>query len=152
MKDNKYKITPFLSMNGKAKEAIKFYEKHLNAQIVFLMTYNDLKKTDANIKFDESKGDYVNYSVLVIGENKLYISDEIMSREDHLSFGNSMSLCFESSSPDTIQEIYNSITSDDQVKVIVPLTRTFFSPAFGMIKDPFGILIQLSTENNTNAA
>lgn len=35
-------VAIFLSMNGKAKEAIHFYKKHFNAEELFLVTYQDM--------------------------------------------------------------------------------------------------------------
>jgi PhnB protein len=83
---------------------------------------------------------------LVVGETQLLISDEIMNTDQSLRVGNSMSLCIESKSLETIQAIYHSLASDDQVKIIIPLAQNLFSPGYGSVEDPFGVLIQLSTE------
>lgn len=34
----------FLSMNGKAKEAIEFYKTHFNAKELMLVSYQDMAK------------------------------------------------------------------------------------------------------------
>lgn len=38
---------------------------------------------------------------------------------------------------------YKSLTSDERVRIIVPLSSNVFSKAYGIIEDPFGIQIQL---------
>ena len=42
-------VAIFLSMNGKAKEAIDFYKQHLNAEELLLVTYEDLAKRDSSM-------------------------------------------------------------------------------------------------------
>jgi PhnB protein len=45
---------------------------------------------------------------------------------------------------DEIQQFYNSLITDERVRIIVPLASNIFSKAYGIIEDPFGIQIQLS--------
>src|SRR4051794_13718750 len=61
-------LTPYLMMNGNAKEAIQFYEKALDAQVLFLQTFGEMP---ANPEFplpDEAKG-LVSHAMLKVGQS-----------------------------------------------------------------------------------
>jgi len=146
MKKSSFRLVPFLSLNGRATEAIEFYKRHLGARVVFLKTNEDMKEYDPEYKFEETQAKCIAHSVLTIGENQIFISDEIMNGDSQLRVGNSMSLCIESASLETIEGIYRSLISEPGVRVVVPLDKNMFSPGYGSVEDPFGTLIQLSTE------
>ena len=59
--------TPFLSMDGRAAEAIGFYERHLQAKVVFLATYEDMKKWDPSTIVREGQEHLI--ALLQLGDN-----------------------------------------------------------------------------------
>lgn len=63
-------VAIFLSMNGKAKEAIHFYKKHFNAKELFLVTYQDMAQRDSSIQLTDENKNYISHSVLAIGKQK----------------------------------------------------------------------------------
>ncbi|MEJ3716454.1 VOC family protein [Paenibacillus polymyxa] len=135
-------IAIFLSMNGKAKEAITFYKKHFNAEERFLVTYQDMAKRDSSIQLTAENKDYISHSVLSIGRTKVMIAEEPMNPNEKYTVGNNTSLCIQSADIEEIEHFYNSLITDDRVKIIVPLSSNVFSQAYGIIEDPFGIQIQ----------
>ncbi|MEE4577437.1 VOC family protein [Paenibacillus polymyxa] len=135
-------IAIFLSMNGKAKEAITFYKKHFNAEERFLVTYQDMAKRDSSIQLTAENKDYISHSVLLIGRTKVMIAEEPMNPSEEYAVGNNTSLCIQSADIEEIEHFYHSLITDDRVKIIVPLSSNVFSQAYGIIEDPFGIQIQ----------
>lgn len=135
-------IAIFLSMNGKAKEAITFYKKHFNAEERFLVTYQDMAKRDSSIQLTAENKDYISHSVLSIGRTKVMIAEEPMNPSEEYAVGNNTSLCIQSADIEEIEHFYHSLITDDRVKIIVPLSSNVFSQAYGIIEDPFGIQIQ----------
>ncbi|MBP0725389.1 VOC family protein [Bacillus sp. RG28] len=136
-------IAVFLSMNGKASEAISFYKKHLNAKELLLVTYSDLTKRDSSFVLTEENKDYITHSVLQIGKTKLMIAENTMKPSEIYNVGNNFSLCIQSANLEEIQSFYTNLTSDERVQIIVPLSKNIFSEAYGIVQDPFGIQIQL---------
>lgn len=136
-------IAIFLSMNGKAKEAIHFYKTHFNAEELLLVTYEDMAKRDSSVQLTDENKNYISHSVLLIGKTKVMIAEDTMNTSEEYTAGNNTSLCIQSADLAEIEHFYNSLITDDRVKVIVPLSNNVFSKAYGIIEDPFGIQIQL---------
>ncbi|MFF2793819.1 VOC family protein [Lysinibacillus xylanilyticus] len=136
-------VAIFLSMNGKAKEAIDFYKKHLNAEELLLVTYEDLAKRDSSLQITEENKHYITHSVLAIGKTKIMMAENTMDVSEKYVVGNNTSLCIQSADLEEIQHFYKSMTTDERVRIIVPLSSNIFSKAYGIIEDPFGIQIQL---------
>jgi PhnB protein len=136
-------IAVFLSMNGKASEAISFYKKHLNATELLLVTYSDLAKRDSSLVLTEENKDYITHSVLQIGKTKLMIAENTMNPSEIYNVGNNFSLCIQSANLEEIQSFYTNLTSDERVQIIVPLSKNIFSDAYGIVQDPYGVQIQL---------
>ncbi|MGQ3480654.1 VOC family protein [Paenibacillus sp. TY11] len=140
-------VAIFLSMNGKAKEAIHFYKKHFNAEELFLVTYQDMAKRDSSIQLTDENKNYISHSVLLIGRTKVMVAEDTMNISEEYRVGNNTSLCIQSADLEEIEHFYNSLITDDRVKIIVPLSNNVFSQAYGIIEDPFGIQIQLMFDN-----
>ncbi|WP_149093770.1 VOC family protein [Paenibacillus terrae] len=136
-------IAIFLSMNGKAKEAINFYKNHFSAKELLLVTYQDIAKRDSSIQLTDENKNYISHSVLLIGRTKVMVAEDTMNMSEEYTVGNNTSLCIQSAELEEIEHFYNSLITDDRVKIIVPLSSNVFSKAYGIIEDPFGIQIQL---------
>ncbi|MDQ0493646.1 VOC family protein [Paenibacillus brasilensis] len=136
-------VAIFLSMNGKAKEAIHFYKNHFNAEELLLVTYQDIAKRDSSIQLTDENKNYISHSVLSIGRTKVMIAEDTMNISEKYTVGNNTSLCIQSADLEEIEQFYNSLITDNRVKIIVPLSNNMFSKAYGIIEDPFGIQIQL---------
>ncbi|MGE8036696.1 VOC family protein [Lysinibacillus sp. NPDC093692] len=140
-------VAIFLSMNGRAKEAVDFYKKHFNAEELLLVTYEDMAKRDSSLQLTEENKDYITHSVLTIGKTKVMLAEDTMDGSEKYVVGNNTSLCIQSADLEEIEHFYKSLTTDGRVRIIVPLTSNVFSKAYGILEDPFGIQIQLMYDN-----
>ncbi|UWW96594.1 MAG: hypothetical protein NMK33_03995 [Candidatus Cardinium sp.] len=86
-------IAIFLSMNGRAQEAISFYKKHFNAKELLLVTYKDMSKRDPSMEITNKNKNYITHSVLSIGNTKVMIAENIMDMNEKYKVGNNISLC-----------------------------------------------------------
>jgi len=136
-------VAIFLSMNGKAKEAVDFYKKHFNAEELLLVTYEDMAKRDSTLQITEENKHYITHSVLIIGKTKVMLAENTMDVSEKYVVGNNTSLCIQSADLEEIEHFYKSLTTDERVRIIVPLSSNAFSKAYGILEDPFGIQIQL---------
>jgi len=136
-------VAIFLSMNGRAKEAVDFYKKHFNAEELLLVTYEDMAKRDSSFQLTDENKHYISHSVLSIGKTKVMLAEDTMDVKEKYAVGNNFSLCIQSADLEEIEQFYKSLITDDRVRVIVPLSNNVFSKAYGIIEDPFGIQIQL---------
>ena len=141
-------VAIFLSMNGKAQEAINFYKKHFKAEQLMVVTYEDMVRMgDKSLEINDENKNHITHSVLKIGKTKVMIAENTMDTKEKYRVGNNTSLCIQSADLDEIQQFYNSSITDERVRIIVPLAKNIFSEAYGIIEDPFGIQIQLMFDN-----
>lgn len=141
-------VAIFLSMNGKAQDAINFYKKHFNAEQLMVVTYADLLKMgDKSREVNDENKNYITHSVLKIGKTKVMIAEDTIDANAEYKVGNNTSLCIQSADLEEIQQFYNSLITDERVRIIIPLASNIFSKAYGIIEDPFGVQIQLMFDN-----
>ncbi|GAA0593818.1 VOC family protein [Virgibacillus siamensis] len=138
-----FEVIPFLSLNGEAAAAIAFYEQYLGATVLFKKNYKEMREMNPHFSYEEGQDEYITHSVLEIGANKLMVAEEAMDTSRPWQLGNSSSLCIQSKDKDVITNLYDSLVQHEKVTVLVPLKKNAFSPGYAIIRDPFGIVIQL---------
>ncbi|MFP3390954.1 VOC family protein [Brevibacillus sp. SIMBA_040] len=137
------RLTPYVVLDGDTREAIAFYEKALDAKVVFVQTFADMP---ANPDFplpDEAK-DRVAHASLKVGDSDLMFSDSFPGQS--ISKGDQVTICIVSDDVEKSKRIFDALQDGGQVHM--PLQETHFSPAYGNVKDKFGITFQIFTEGN----
>jgi PhnB protein len=133
-------LIPYILMNGKAKEAIEYYQEALNANVIFKQTIGEGPKEEAS-KFKENELDLIAHSVLKIGETEMMIADIIP--ELPFQTGNQISICITSNDISKTKQLYEKLKENGEV--ILELHETHFSPAYGIVTDQFGVTFQICT-------
>lgn len=134
------KFIPYLQLNGNAREAVEFYEKVFQAENMGVMTYGDLETPDS--PFPEEAKDLVANSAIRVGESDIMISDTFPGQP--AQEGNLVIICVTFDNAEKARQIFEALQEGGQVEM--PLSETGFSPAFGVIKDKFGVTFQIYTE------
>ena len=137
------RLTPYVVLDGDTREAIAFYEKALDAKVVFVQTFADMP---ANPDFplpDEAK-DRVAHASLKVGDSDLMFSDSFPGQS--IAKGDQVTICIVSDDVEKSKRIFDALQDGGQVHM--PLQETHFSPAYGNVKDKFGITFQIFTEGN----
>ncbi|WHY72567.1 VOC family protein [Fictibacillus enclensis] len=140
----KLEVIPFLSLDGRGAEAITFYESYLGAEVLFKKTYKEMTEMDPSFTYKEGEENYITHSVLQIGCNKIMIAEEEMDPARPWQLGNSFSLCIQSKDFPAIEALYEKLTQHEKVHVLTPFEKNSFSPGYARVRDPFGIVIQLT--------
>lgn len=138
------KFTPFIMLNGHANEAIEFYEQALGAQVVFKQTFGEIPVEGDSSPMAEEAKKRIAHSVLVVGDSELFVSD---SEPNHpLERGDQVNICITVKDVSEAERIYDAMRSEG--KVLLPLQPFYFSPAYSMVTDRFGVTFQIFTERN----
>lgn len=134
-----YQLKPYLFFNGQCEEAIEFYRKTIGGELIMLMRYKDAP-ADGSVDCPEKPDpDKVMHAQIKIGETTLMLADGPCSgRYD----GFSLSLTVPT--PKEAECLFVGLTAGGEI--IMPLGKTFFSPAFGMLKDRFGVQWMIHVE------
>ena len=135
------KLTPYLVMNGNAKEAMEFYQKALGAELLFSQSFGEMPENPEYPLQEEAKG-RVSHATLKVGETELMFSDTFPG-QPHQS-GNQVSICLTTEDIEKARQMFEALQQGGQVTM--PLQETFFSPAYGSLVDQFGVNFQIFTE------
>lgn len=134
-------LIPFIQiMDGRAKEAIEYYQEVLNAKVIFMQTIGEGPKNEL-AKFKEDQLSLIAHSILKIGESEIMVSDTIPGVP--FEKGNQISICITSDDISITKQFYDKLKEDG--KILIELNEIYFSPAYGMVTDKFGVTFQIFT-------
>ncbi|MEC1259864.1 VOC family protein [Bacillus swezeyi] len=136
-------FTPYILMNGRAKEAIEYYREVLDAEVKFQQTLGEGPKDEA-ANFKEEELDLVAHAVLTIGGATLMIADIIP--ELPFQSGNQISICITADDAQSAKQLFDKLR--EQGEVNLELKETYFSPAYGIVTDPYGVAFQIFAARN----
>jgi PhnB protein len=130
------RMTPYFMTNGNAKDMIRFYEEVLDAKVMSMQTYGEMP-----MSFSAELKDSVAHAIVKVGEMELQFSD---SPGQTIQQGNHLTLCISTNSVEESHQIFDALQQDGNV--IAPFEKTPFSPAFGSVRDKFGVTFTIVTE------
>ncbi|MCP1122715.1 hypothetical protein CN326_02630 [Bacillus sp. AFS018417] len=134
-------INPYLVTNGNGQEAVKFYEKALDAKVEMLQTFGEMPENPEYPLPAEAK-DRVLHAHLKIGNTDLMISDTFPGQPDEV-VGSQVTIAIHIQGEEKAKEVFAKLQDGGQV--VMPLQETFWSPLYGQLKDKFGVQWQVST-------
>ena len=127
-------VSPYLFFEGRCEEALEFYKTALGASVQMLMRYSENPEPQQVTGRPPIDGKMVMHASFTVGDTTLMCSDGMASGNPNFK-GITLSL-----SPATEAEgkrIFEALGQGGQVNM--PLTKTFYSPCFGMLTDRFGV-------------
>ncbi|MDF2961288.1 MAG: 3-demethylubiquinone-9 3-methyltransferase [Paenibacillus sp.] len=135
------RLNPYLTMNGNAKEAIQFYEKALDAKVLFISTFGN-QPENPQFSLPAYAKDLVAHARIKVGETDLMFSDNFPAQPHRI--GNQVTICISTNDSEKSKQFYEALQQDGQVNM--PLQKTSFSPAYAMVTDKFGVTFKIYTE------
>ena len=133
--NHKAHIEPYLFFDGRCEEAIEFYRNALGAEVDMLMRFKDSPEPHQPGMTAPGSENKVMHANLRIGGTSVMASDGRCGGKPHFDgFALSLGVATEAEA----DRLFAALA--DGGKVQMPLTRTFFSPRFGMVADRFGVM------------
>ncbi len=127
-------LQPYLFFDGRCEEAIEFYRQALGAELDMLMRVKDCPEPVQACMEGPDKENKVLHASIRIGDNVVMASDGMCSGQPGFDgFALSLTAADEAEAKRT----FNALADGGQVQM--PLSKTFFSPLFGMVADRFGV-------------
>jgi PhnB protein len=126
-------IQPYLFFEGRCEEAIEFYRRTLGAEPIMLMRWKDCPEP-AQPGMTPPSPDKIMHARLKIGATTVMMADGMC--QGHASF-QWFSLSATVADRAEAERVFNALGDGGEVRM--PLGETFFSPAFGMVADRFGV-------------
>ncbi len=127
-------VEPYLFLEGRCEEAIDFYCAKLGAEVVMKMTNKDAPEQPPPGTLPPGSENKILHASLRIGDSMIMASDGHCAGPAKFE-GFSLSI----STKDEEENKKNFAGLSEGGTVLMPLTPTFFSPSFGMVKDKFGV-------------
>jgi uncharacterized glyoxalase superfamily protein PhnB len=124
----------YLFFGGRCEEALDYYKKHLSAEVGAIMRHTDSPEPAPEGMLPDGFESKVMHAEFTIGQTKLMASDgcgEVMTGSD----GYRVALVVPTEAD--ANRVYTALA--DGGKAEMPICKTFWSPAFGMVVDQFGI-------------
>ena len=134
-------VLPYLNFDGRCEEAIEFYRRTLGAEVEMMMRFKDSPEPCAPGMLPPGSENKVMHASFRIGETKLMASD--CHAAGNASF-QGISLAINPAVEAKAKKIFTALAEGG--KVMQPLSKTFFSPAFGVVSDRFGVTWMIHVE------
>jgi PhnB protein len=127
-------LQPYLNFDGRCEEAIEFYKRALGAEVEMLMRFKDNPEPPPPGMVPPGAENKIMHSSFRIAGTSVMAAD--MHCGGHPSFqGFSLSLTVPNKAD--ADRLFAAPAGGGQVQM--PLTKTFFSPGFGIVADRFGV-------------
>ena len=127
-------VQSYLFYNGRCEEALEFYKAKLGAKVGMLMRFKESPEPPPPGCLPEGSENKVMHAAFTIGDTTVMASDGVAAGgPDFKGFSLSITCANEREADRTFEAL------GDGGKVQMPLTKTFFSPRFGMVADKFGV-------------
>lgn len=125
------RVESYLFFDGRCDEALEFYRGALGAEVTMLMRFKE--SPDPKMTPPEM-GDKVMHASFRVGDTTILASDgECLGKQKFDGFA----LSIYASNEAEADRLFAALA--DGGKVQMPLSKTFFSPRFGMLSDRFGV-------------
>jgi PhnB protein len=129
---------PYLFFGGNCSEAFTRYQEIFGGELVLLR----MKDVPSDQPVPADQADLVMHGALKIGDDLLMASDDPTTA----TFGpvQGMQVSYSTTDVDEAKRVFEALA--DGGEVTLPISETFFSPAFGMCKDRFGTPWMVNTD------
>ena len=125
------KLNPYLSFDGRCREAFEFYKKALGGQITFMQTFGDSPM--ASSVSPEAHGRIMHVT--------LHVGDQVLQGADAPpeQFTKPAGFCVATHFDDAAEaeRVFNALAQNGMVQM--PFQSTFWAKGFGMLIDQFGM-------------
>jgi PhnB protein len=125
-------VEPYLFFEGRTEEALEFYKKALGARVEMMM--RNRESPEPPPPGMNAPSEKIMHASFTVDGGRVMASDGMCSGKPSFS---GFSLSVTKNTKPEAERAFNALAEGG--KVNMPLTKTFFSPAFGMLTDRFGV-------------
>ena len=138
------RVNPHLTFKGDCEAAFSFYERFLGGRIEGMITYGASASTDEILPAWRGK---ILHATIALGDSELAGSDV---RPDHYQPPSGFFVLLSVADPAEARRMFEALA--DKGTVRMPLQETFWSVAFGVVVDQFGIPWEINCTESSGAA
>ena len=124
-------VQPYLFFDGRCDEALDFYKKAIGAKVGMLIRWKDSPDKSMCTAGNAEK---VMHAQFDVGETTVLASDGRCTGQPNFQ---GFALTISAKTEPEADQMFAALGEGGQVTL--PMTKTFFSPRFGMLADKFGV-------------
>jgi PhnB protein len=122
-------INPYIAFTGNCRKAIDFYKQALQAEELFLQTFGESPMSGMG------PADNIMHATIKVGNSTIMMCDD--PRPDAGAAGGNISLSIGLHDPALAKQLFDNLAEGGTI--VMPLEKTFWAEAFGMVTDQFGV-------------
>ena len=126
-------ITPYLFFAGRCEEALYFYGEAIGAQIDMIMRFNESPQPPPPGVLQPGFENKVMHATFRVGSISLMASDGCDDKSKFEGFRLALSVPTEAEA----HKAFNALAAGGTIQM--PLSKTFWSPCYGMVTDKFNV-------------
>lgn len=128
------KIIPNLSFNGNCLEALEYYKKIFDGEILQIVTYDEV-----NYKCSDDEKKKIFSAIMLLGKNTVYFNDKLNEK-----IGNNITMIIEFFNEEDLNNISGKLSEEGTISV--EMGETTWGSQYVEIVDKFGIVWGLNYE------
>jgi len=133
MNQTQRQVQPYLFFDGKCEEALDFYKSALGAKVEMMMRFKDNPDPQPGMCAPGAENK-VMHAAFHIGDTLVMASDGMAGGKPEFK---GFSLSVNAADEKQADKLFDALGKGG--KVTMPMSKTFFSPRFGMVTDKFGV-------------
>ena len=122
-------VNPYIAFKGTCRQAIEFYKNALGAEVVFTQTVGESPMSNIG------PAENIMHSTIKVGDSTIMMCDD--PRPEAGTDNGNISLAIGLNDPEKAKQLFDNLAKDGSV--IMPMTKTYWAEAFGMVTDKFGV-------------
>lgn len=137
-------VAPYLFFSGRCEEALAFYQQAVDAKTIMKMRFNESPAPVPEGMLQAGFESKIMHASFAIGAMTLMASDGCDDKSKFDGFRLALSL----PSSSVCEKCFHALA--DGGKIDMPLTKTFWSPLYGMLTDKFGVgwMVMVATQQS----
>jgi PhnB protein len=122
-------VSPYIAFKGNCRQAIEFYKDALGAAVLFVQTVGESPMSDMG------PAENIMHCTIKVGGSTIMMCDD--PRPEAAGGDGNISLAIGLNDPEEAKQIFGNLAKNGTV--VMPLEKTFWAEAFGMVTDKFGV-------------
>jgi PhnB protein len=122
-------VHPYIAFKGNCRQAIEFYKSALDAEVQFMQTVGESPMSNMG------PAENIMHCSMKVGDSTIMLCDD--PRPDAAPGDGNISLAIGLNDPERAKQLFGNLAKDGSV--VMPLGKTYWAEAFGMVTDKFGV-------------
>ncbi len=131
-------VIAYLNFNGNTEEAVRFYHEVFATEASHIQYFRDMPGHEA----DSELGNRVLHARITVHGSPLFFSDSMP--QNPVTHGDGITLAIVNDDAELLLQQFNKLA--EKGRVLMPIQETFWSKAYGIVQDHYGIQWQFSHE------